>query len=89
MRNANDSGRRNDLGGSARNRGRRKEARMDETRADPLLDAPARPRAGSGVTPAQLKAAAKVVRAHLVQEAQRLRRIVPPPERDKPERPGS
>jgi len=64
---------------------------MDETRAEaPVLESPpARPRAGAGLTPAQLKAAAKVVREHLVHEAQRLRRVAPPPDREKPERPGS
>jgi hypothetical protein len=60
---------------------------MDETSADPALNAPARPRAGVGLTPAQLKAAAKVVRAHLAQVDQRLRHVGPPSDRDKPERP--
>jgi hypothetical protein len=49
-------------------------------------ESPARPVAGEGLTPAQLKAAAKVVRAHLAQVDQRMRRVEPPPDRDKPER---
>jgi len=60
---------------------------MDETRAEaPPLESPPRPRAGAGLTKAQLKAAAKVVREHLMHEAKRLRRVEPPPDREKPDR---
>jgi hypothetical protein len=55
---------------------------MEEMHAeDPVHESPAqRPQAGAGLTPAQLKAAAKVVKAHLAQETRRLRRMEPPSE---------
>lgn len=59
---------------------------MDETRAEtPGPEAQARP--DGNLTPAQLKAAAKVVHAHRAQVDRELRRVEPPPEHELVERP--